>query len=152
MPCWNLWLFAFYERKFPFSSPAFCLKIINSRQRFNRHLHSPVWYQKTAKRQTRKTPQRGKVLRAKFYRFQCEKDFLIRHKKFSVPFNFSHCLLINSLKLVCCLVLQFFQDFHIFSPSAGERIYWFFFCLCRWESPILMVSATSQFRVHFVHK
>lgn len=79
---------------------------------------------KKANEENSRPRRRGRVksLLVKFYRFQCEKDFLILRKIF---LNFSHCLLINSSELVCCLVLQFFQEIFIsfsyspfFTPTA----------------------------------
>lgn len=60
----------------------FRLEIIKSLQRFNRHLHAQCDITEGKCRQKWKQgnvciPQRGK-LSAKFYRFRCEKDCLIR--------------------------------------------------------------------------
>lgn len=135
----------FVSENCSFPSLPFCLEIIKSLQRFNRHLHAQCDITEgkilpKGKQGNVCMPQRGK-LSAKFYRLRCEKDFLIRRHSKAAHFttdNFSHCSLINSLELFCCLVLQFlrFWYLHFFSLSVGawSRIYWLCLCLRRLKS------------------
>lgn len=98
----------------------FCLEIINFVKRFNRHLHAQCDIN-DGKKANEKSPKR-KSLKEKFYRFQCEKDFVWYDTRvFGFRFTIHNFLQLFAYQffetclLSCFTTFPRFGDFQIFS-------------------------------------